>query len=161
MGRASWLLRDHCRETALRALHRAGGSAAETGGPFDLAPGQVSDDTEMALGLAREVLEMAAHSAPTEFHAQMGWVKLVLQNALHRLLHAPDSEEGLATTVMAGGDTDTNGCIAGALLGAVHGEDGIPGRWTETVLSCQTDRGETYQTGDARSLAANPLEAGA
>ena len=29
-------------------------------------------------------------------------------------------------TVMAGGDTDTNAAIAGALLGAVHGRDAIP-----------------------------------
>jgi ADP-ribosylglycohydrolase len=108
-----------------------------------------------------ETLLGAAQAAPADFHAKMGWAKIALQNAFHRLLHAPDFQEGLVATVMAGGDTDTNGCIAGALLGAVHGEQGIPARWRTTALSCETERGEVYQTGDARELAVKLLEAGA
>jgi hypothetical protein len=38
---------------------------------------------------------------------------------------------------MAGGDTDTNGAIAGALLGAVHGRDAIPPQWLRSILSCR------------------------
>lgn len=38
--------------------------------------------------------------------------------------------------VMAGGDTDTNAAIAGALLGAVHGREAIPARWRRLVTSC-------------------------
>ena len=37
---------------------------------------------------------------------------------------------------MAGGDTDTNAAIAGALLGAVHGRDAIPPRRLRSILSC-------------------------
>jgi len=32
-----------------------------------------------------------------------------------------------------GGDTDTNGCIAGALLGAYYGYDKIPKEWIKSV----------------------------
>jgi ADP-ribosyl-[dinitrogen reductase] hydrolase len=31
--------------------------------------------------------------------------------------------------VHAGGDTDTNAAVAGAVLGALHGEGAIPKRW--------------------------------
>jgi hypothetical protein len=41
---------------------------------------------------------------------------------------------------MAGGDTDTNGAIAGALLGAVYGRRAFPGRWLRAVLSCRPSR---------------------
>uniref|UniRef100_A0A914QKY7 ADP-ribosylglycohydrolase n=1 Tax=Panagrolaimus davidi TaxID=227884 RepID=A0A914QKY7_9BILA len=36
---------------------------------------------------------------------------------------------------MRGGDTDTNACIAGALLGARFGVDEIPYEWIKTVKS--------------------------
>jgi hypothetical protein len=64
-------------------------------------------------------------------------VLVALQNAFYRLLNAATFEEGLIGTVMAGGDTDTNGAIAGALLGAVHGREGIPRRYREQVITCR------------------------
>lgn len=105
-------------------------------------------------------LEAAETAAPADFVTNMGWVKIALQNAFYRLLHASSLEEGLVDTVMQGGDTDTNACIAGALLGAVHGERAIPPQWREAVLSCHTSRGPAYQTTDARELAARLAEAG-
>jgi len=54
---------------------------------------------------------------------------LALQNAFYQLLHASSLERGVVDTVRAGGDTDTNAAIAGALLGAVHGRDVIPQQW--------------------------------
>jgi ADP-ribosylglycohydrolase len=87
-------------------------------------------------------------------------VRIALQNAFYRLRHAPSVEDGLVATVAAGGDTDTNGAIAGALLGAVHGEAGIPARWGAAVLGCRTERGATYQTADARELAETLVRAG-
>jgi ADP-ribosylglycohydrolase/protein-tyrosine phosphatase len=93
--------------------------------------------------------------------ASQGWVLIALRNAFHVLLHEPSFEEALVKTVMAGGDADTNGCIAGALLGAFHGLDAIPRRWIVTVLACRTSRGPTYQTTDALTLADTLLERGA
>lgn len=68
---------------------------------------------------------------------QQGWVVLALQNALWQLLHASGPEEGIVSSIMAGGDTDTTAAIAGALLGAVYGRDRIPNRWTEALLCCR------------------------
>jgi ADP-ribosylglycohydrolase len=67
----------------------------------------------------------------------MGHVVIALQNAFHEALHAESAEAALVRTVGQGGDTDTNGAIAGALLGAIHGRDAIPLRWRRSVLSCR------------------------
>lgn len=93
-----------------------------------------------ALGLEAAVLgalEAAADGPPADFTRQEGWVLLALQNAFWQLHAAPDFEAALVDTVGRGGDTDTNACIAGALLGAVHGRDAIPVAWRQAVLTCR------------------------
>lgn len=45
--------------------------------------------------------------------------------------HAPSFEEGLLAVVNEGGDADTNGAVAGSLLGAKYGYDAIPPRYIE------------------------------
>jgi ADP-ribosyl-[dinitrogen reductase] hydrolase len=67
----------------------------------------------------------------------MGFVLIALQNAFWHLLHAASLEEGVVDTVVRGGDTDTNGAIAGALLGAVHGRNAVPARWVSALLCCR------------------------
>ena len=42
-------------------------------------------------------------------------------------------EEGLRHVVSLGGDTDTNGAVGGALLGARHGRSAIPPRWLDRL----------------------------
>lgn len=42
---------------------------------------------------------------------------IAFQNAFFRLLHSSTLECGIVESVRAGGDTDTNAAIAGALLG--------------------------------------------
>ena len=44
-----------------------------------------------------------------------------------------DFEEALVALVNAGGDTDTNGALAGAVLGARYGASAVPLRWTGHV----------------------------
>jgi ADP-ribosylglycohydrolase/fructose-1,6-bisphosphatase/inositol monophosphatase family enzyme len=79
----------------------------------------------------------AVSAPPADFERQSGWVRTALQNAFHRALTAPSLEQGLVDTVMAGGDTDTNGAIAGALLGAVHGRGAVPAAWRSAVLTAR------------------------
>jgi ADP-ribosyl-[dinitrogen reductase] hydrolase len=109
------------------------------------------------------VIDAAAEAPPAEFVHQAGWVLIAFQNALYQLLHALTLEAGVVDTVMRGGDTDTNAAIAGALLGAVHGAEAIPGRWREAVLACRPEEGapgvrrprpEEYWPVDALELAA-------
>lgn len=91
----------------------------------------------------RDALARAEQEAPSDMQTNMGLVTLALQNAFHRLLHARDVESALVATVGAGGDTDTNAAIAGALLGATHGREAIPARWRRAVLSCRPLAGAT------------------
>lgn len=78
---------------------------------------------------------------PQDYSAQMGWVRIACQNAFHQLLYAPSLEEGVVNTVMQGGDTDTNGAIVGALLGATYGYAAIPWQWRDRILSCRPIQG--------------------
>jgi len=84
-----------------------------------------------------EALREAAERPPEDCQTHQGWVLIALQNAFYQLLHAASLEEGVVQTVMAGGDTDTNAAIAGALLGAVHGREAIPPQWLRSILSCR------------------------
>lgn len=95
---------------------------------------------EASTPLTREALERAQVAPPADFMRPQGWVKTALQNAFHRLLHAESLEQGVIDTVREGGDTDTNAAIAGALLGAFHGRDGVPARWQRDILTCRPAR---------------------
>ena len=100
----------------------------------------------------RKALEDARHGPPADYSTQMGWVLVALQNAFWQLLHAPSLEEGVVDTVMRGGDTDTNGAIAGALLGAVHGRQAVPSRWLHALLSCRPMKGSPTRNPQPQEL---------
>src|SRR6266704_2940302 len=55
------------------------------------------------------------------------------QHFVEEVLHRPSLEEALIFLAEAGGDTDTNAAVAGALLGAREGEAAIPPRWLEQL----------------------------
>ncbi len=85
----------------------------------------------------REAITEAADSPPKDFTYHEGWVLIAFRNALYQLLHAESLASGVVNTVMRGGDTDTNGAICGALLGAVYGRDAIPAQWMDRVRTCR------------------------
>ncbi len=87
--------------------------------------------------LRRAILRAAEEPPDTCLAGKRGWVLIALQNALFQLTHAPSLEDGVVDTVMRGGDTDTNGAICGALLGAVYGLPAVPQRWVQCILNCQ------------------------
>ncbi|MGH7658284.1 MAG: ADP-ribosylglycohydrolase family protein, partial [Gemmatimonadales bacterium] len=62
-----------------------------------------------------------------------GHVLHTVEVALWFAWHEPKLERGLVWIANAGGDTDTNAAVAGALLGARDGEDAIPARWLAAV----------------------------
>jgi len=73
-----------------------------------------------SLGLARGVTGYAFHTVPV---------------ALYAFLRHPDNFcEALTSALDCGGDTDTVGAIAGALVGANVGIDGIPSEWLDRIL---------------------------
>jgi ADP-ribosylglycohydrolase len=82
-----------------------------------------------------DAITKAATERPADYVSNQGWVLIAFQNAFWQLLHAENTESGIIDTVMSGGDTDTNGAIAGALLGAVDGRDTIPLQWRDRILT--------------------------
>ncbi len=86
-------------------------------------------------GKARETIQR--ESPPGDFFTHMGSVLIGLQNAFFHLRKS-GFEESLVASVSAGGDTDTNAAICGALLGAALGRQGIPARWVLPVLACRS-----------------------
>lgn len=69
-----------------------------------------------------------------------GFTLLALQIGLLVYWGASSFEEGLTSVIEAGGDTDTNGAIAGALLGARFGLEAIPQRWRHRVAELRAGR---------------------
>jgi ADP-ribosyl-[dinitrogen reductase] hydrolase len=59
----------------------------------------------------------------------MGYTLKAMQAGLWALEQEGDAESILISIVNAGGDTDTNGAVAGAMLGAKQGAEAIPSRW--------------------------------
>ena len=119
--------------TAAVTAARASGNALQEGG--------ISGAIEAATTVVRTLEAAARGELPGSFMTHMGWVLIALQGAFHTLLHASSAEEGLVNIVGMGGDTDTNGAIAGALLGAAHGRRAWPARWTVPVLACRPVEG--------------------
>jgi ADP-ribosyl-[dinitrogen reductase] hydrolase len=75
----------------------------------------------------------------------MGYFGIALQNAFYELMNGTSYEDSLVRIIRRGGDTDTNGCIAGSLLGAYYGGDQIPPDWISTVINAKTqNRVEEY-----------------
>jgi len=68
-------------------------------------------------------------AVPNEFGYAVHCVEIAFWCAVHQ----PSLEEALVFLVEAGGDTDTNAAVAGALLGARDGETGIPPRWLDQL----------------------------
>jgi ADP-ribosylglycohydrolase/fructose-1,6-bisphosphatase/inositol monophosphatase family enzyme len=126
-----------CREACaafVAALAAAVGRGADAEGAWRAARDEAARGGDATV---IEALDAARREPPARFDVNQGWVRTALWNAFYRLLHAPSLEGGVIATVMAGGDTDTNGAIAGALLGAVHGRDAVPARWRRAVLTCR------------------------
>ena len=62
-----------------------------------------------------------------------GHTYLCMQAALWCLDTEDSLEDALVRIVSAGGDTDTNGAVAGAVLGARYGVSAIPQRWLACI----------------------------
>jgi ADP-ribosyl-[dinitrogen reductase] hydrolase len=62
--------------------------------------------------------------------------------AFQALLRPGDVETELRRVVSLGGDTDTNAAVAGALLGARDGANGLPAHWLERLRDAEAIRAD-------------------
>ena len=65
----------------------------------------------------------------------IGYTLRTLSAALWCYWHSPSFEEGLLSVVNEGGDADTNGAIAGAILGAKFGFSSIPDYYIDNLYN--------------------------
>jgi ADP-ribosyl-[dinitrogen reductase] hydrolase len=74
---------------------------------------------------------------PIAVAGEYGYVLHCVEIAFWFAAHARSLEEALLFLVRAGGDTDTNAAVAGALIGARDGESGIPPRWLGLIAGAE------------------------
>jgi ADP-ribosylglycohydrolase len=94
---------------------------------------------------APRVLRDAIHRVPRERESDLpitrpgeaGFVIHCVEIAFWFVAHDWTLEESLIYLVHAGGDTDTNAAVAGALLGARYGETALPPRWMDQLVGAQ------------------------
>ncbi|MGD8698815.1 MAG: ADP-ribosylglycohydrolase family protein [Gemmatimonadales bacterium] len=96
---------------------------------------------ELAEGLERvgapnEIAQATRRAAVTDLagleldeKSSMGYTVRTMTAGLWAFLNANEFEEAVRSVVNAGGDTDTNGAVVGAVLGARFGAAAIPERW--------------------------------
>ena len=70
---------------------------------------------------------------PVAVPGEFGYVVHCVEIAFWFATHDRTLEDSLTYLANAGGDTDTNAAVAGALLGARYGESGIPPRWAQLI----------------------------
>jgi ADP-ribosylglycohydrolase len=114
------------------------------------------NDTEGAFEQARWALALAPRDDSEEVHIwledaaigklpdgqpSMGFVRIAFIHAFHHMLRSTPYIDALQSVLGYGGDTDTNACIVGALVGARIGITGVPPNMIDAVLRCDTAKG--------------------
>lgn len=74
-------------------------------------------------------------------HPLAGFVKIAFTHAFGHLLAGSHFEEAVRAVLLLGGDSDTNACIVGGLIGAADGAEAIPKAMRDAVLTCRTEEG--------------------
>lgn len=74
---------------------------------------------------------------PVAVPGEAGYVVHCVEIAFWFVTHDRTLEDTLIYLAQAGGDTDTNAAVAGALLGARHGEVALPPRWVDQLVGAQ------------------------
>lgn len=88
-----------------------------------------------------EWLGLAEQGVDVGYLPRPGFVKFGFAHAFRHLRNGSSYVAALAETLLGGGDTDTNACIVGGMIGALHGEPGIPPALTAAVMGCDTSKG--------------------
>jgi ADP-ribosylglycohydrolase len=86
-------------------------------------------------------LESAIDGVLPKGFPQEGYIKIAFSYAFYHLAQNSSFENALKNTLMKGGDTDTNACIVGGLIGALCGVDQIPTAQLQKIMLCDTKLG--------------------
>lgn len=83
----------------------------------------------------------ADQNVSVAFEPQIGFVRIGFTHAFRHLKLGTGYLDAIRATLAGGGDTDTNACIVGGLIGAADGAESIPLALRTAVLSCHTELG--------------------
>ena len=86
-------------------------------------------------------LSSADRNEDVGYWPRSGFVKYGFTHAFRHLKSQTSYLNALFETLLGGGDTDTNACIVGGLLGAYHGVEDIPEFMKTAILTCDTQKG--------------------
>lgn len=73
---------------------------------------------------------------------QLGYVRHAFVLAFYHLRRRTPFVDAICQTLCRGGDTDTNACIVGGLMGALYGATAIPDWMTQPVLEPEVEGGQ-------------------
>ncbi|AXV10008.1 ADP-ribosylglycohydrolase (plasmid) [Euzebya pacifica] len=111
-------------------------AALVDGADFEDAVRDAVSDPRIAIEVRDAVFDVLSAGPdgppPVEYGQKQGWVLGSLRTAVWAGLQ-PDGEQALIEVANAGGDADTNGAIAGGLIGARDGMSALPERWLDTI----------------------------
>jgi ADP-ribosylglycohydrolase len=88
---------------------------------------------EQVVEAVRPVASASLEDLQLDDPMDMGYTLKAMRVALWCAVADDDLESVLIAVVNAGGDADTNGAVAGAVMGARRGASAIPARWIERV----------------------------
>lgn len=89
----------------------------------------------------RGFLKEARDDVRVPYTPMDGFVRIGFTHAFRHLIRGTPYVDALRETLLGGGDTDTNACIVGGLLGARWGASALPRSMVEAIVSCDTRRG--------------------
>jgi len=114
------------------AVQELAGAVEAIGGEGWLADSieQVAEATHGVDGATLKALEL-------DDPVDMGFTLKAMQVALWCMTQSGGFEQTVVAVVNEGGDTDTNGALAGAVMGARHGASSIPSRWLGNIADTQ------------------------
>ena len=130
-----------CR-TAVLAVTRCVAALVRGDSAEDAARAALTSVSEHEGGEELEFLVEAVGVSRAIDGPDQGFCLFTAGSAFQALLRAGDVETELRRVVSLGGDTDTNAAVAGALLGARDGVDGLPIRWLDHLSEADAIRAE-------------------
>lgn len=138
-------------------LLREGDSSGAILAARDALEAGLEEGAEEVLGW----LDDACAGKLPDCHPQAGYVRIAFTHAFHHLLVGSGYEQALRQVLAGGGDTDTNACIVGGLIGATNSMQHLPHPMTTALVSCLSGRGrprpDWLSTRNAPELAASML----
>lgn len=96
------------------------------------------DFNRSELNLFHRILNQTIAKAEEGTINSYGYVLDTLESSIWCFLNTDTFSEAVLKAVNLGGDTDTTGCVTGALAGLYYGIDAIPSHWLE-VLARKND----------------------